>query len=421
MSMLAISGNPRLSLRDSMLVRQLVTSTWFVETFRPAWTIRQDQDAKGALGNTAGGVRLAMGWDARAVGEHVDWIQADDPHDPEQVESDATRVGVVEKWDGSWANRVNDLASSIRSGIAQRTHEADWSSARIAENWVHLDLPMLFESERDCRTPLGRPDPRTIEGEVLHPERFPPEVIAAEQTRLGPRRWATLMQGRPAPLGGAMVKVADLRFWRHDASPQVAARPRGCYSGPAVVIPSTMDAIVLAGDLAGGKLTTKGDFNALVVVGRRAAKFYLLEFWVRRAGFPEVQEKVRELSRRYPRAKKVIESAASGASLVASLEREISGLVGRVAKGDKESRLESVLAFFEAGNVHMPDGMPGVDDLIASLTTFPNAAHDDDVDGISLALSELAGTEDLLAKWKAMGADPKERIWTLAHAHRFRR
>lgn len=413
MKMLALSGNPRIAMRDSMLFRQLVTSNWYVETFKPTWTIREDQDAKGSLGNTAGGGRLAMGWDARAVGEHVDWIQADDPHDPEQVESEATRSSVIDRWEMSWSNRVNDLASSIRTGIAQRTHEADWSAQRIKEGWVHLDLPMLFEIERACTTPLGTPDWRAAEDECLQPERFPPDVIAKERAK-GERRWATLYQGRPAPKGGAMVKLADLRFWRKQSAPQVAARPKGCYVGPARTLPP-MDAVVIAGDLAGGKLTTKGDFNALVVVGRCKADFYLLEFWVKRAGFPDVQAKVRELARRYPMARKVIESAAAGASLVASLELEISGLVGQVAKGDKESRLESVLAFFEAGNFHLPDGAPGLDGLIASLATFPNAAHDDDVDAISLALSVLSAdaravsetewAETRIARWRAERAE----------------
>jgi predicted phage terminase large subunit-like protein len=396
MKMLALSGNPRIAQRDSMLFRQLITSRWYVETFKPAWRIRDDQDAKGALGNTAGGVRLAMGWDARAVGEHVDWIQADDPHDPEQIESDAIRQGVLDRWDTSWANRVNDLASSIRTGIAQRTGEKDWSHARIAEGWVHLDLPMLFEIDRACVTPLGRPDRRSVDGECLHPARFTPDVIAKERARVGERRWATLYQGRPAPRGGALVKLATLRFHRDDAAPQVASRPQGCYDGPAIVIPTKFDAIVLAGDLAGGKLTLKGDFNALVVVGRRGARFFLLEFWVKRAAFPEVQTKVRELSKRYPYAKKVIESAASGAALVASLEAEIPGLVGQVATGDKESRLESVLSVFEAGQFYVPDGAPGIDALITSLTVFPNGANDDDVDAISLALSQLIVVDETL-------------------------
>jgi predicted phage terminase large subunit-like protein len=187
-----------------------------------------------------------------------------------------------------------------------------------------------------------------------------------------------------------MVQLADLRFHRRDAAPHVAARPKGCYTGPATVVPEDFDAIVIFADLAGGKLTQKGDFNALVVVAQAGGDFFLLDFWVKRAAFPEVQEQVRRYARRHPHARKIIESAASGASLVASLEHEISGLVGQVAKGDKESRLESVLAFFEAGNVHFPDGRPGLDEVIAQLVTFPNATHDDFVDAMSGALEALA-------------------------------
>jgi predicted phage terminase large subunit-like protein len=393
---ICLSCNPRVALRDSMYSRDVIASNWYQRTFTPSWQVRQDSDAKSVYTNTVGGFRAAQGFDARIVGERGDLIIVDDPHDPEEVESDAQRSHVHDRWDSSIGNRLNDLGSSIRVGIAQRTHEDDWSARRIAEGWAHVDLPMLYEPERACTTPLGTPDPRVVEDEPIDEVRFPPDVIAKERTRVGERRWACLYQGRPAPRSGAMVKLADLRFCRQDGDPQVAARPEHCYTGPALVVPSTFDAIVLAGDLAGGKLTTKGDFNALVVVGRRAARFLLLEFWVKRAGFPEVQTKVRELARRYPTAKKVIEAAASGASLVASLEAEIVGLVGKIASGDKESRLESVLSVFEAAQFFLPDGAPGIDALITSLTTFPNATHDDDVDAISLALSELVVVDPAL-------------------------
>ena len=386
---ICVSCNPRVALRDSMYSRDVIASHWYQRTFTPSWQVRQDSDAKSVYTNTVGGFRAAQGFDARIVGERGDLIVVDDPHDPEEVESDAQRSHVHDRWDSSIGNRLNDLGSSIRVGIAQRTHEDDWSARRIAEGWAHVDLPMLYEPERACTTPLGTADPRVVEDEPIDEVRFTPDVIAKERARVGERRWSTLYQGRPAPRTGAMVKRADFRFWRHDGDPQVAQRPEHCYAGPAVVVPSTFDAIVIAGDLAGGKLTVRGDFNALVVVGRRAARYFVLQFWVKRAGFPEVQTKVRELARLYPTAKKVIEAAASGASLVASLEAEISGLVGKVASGDKESRLESVLAVFEAGQVFFPDGAPGLDALITSLTVFPNGTHDDDVDAISLALSEL--------------------------------
>jgi predicted phage terminase large subunit-like protein len=404
MTMLAISGNPRLSLRDSMLFRQLVSSRWYIETFRPTWTIRDDQDAKGALGNTAGGVRLAMGWDARAVGEHVDWIQADDPHDPEQVESDATRIGVLEKWDGSWANRVNDLSTSLRSGIAQRTHEDDWNARRIAEGWVHFDVPMLFEVDRNCITPLGRPDHRTVEGESLQPARFTPEVISKERTRVGERRWACLYQGRPVPAGGAIVKLEWLRFYRRIGMPNAAsARPRGCWPGPSVELdPSTMNRAVIAADLAGGKATSDGDYNVIVAVGRRGADIFVLEVWRARADFPEVQRQFRAMAARYPLSKRVIEQAAAGASLVASLQREVSGIVGVPPSGSKESRLQSVLAFFEAGNVHLDEHAPYLDAVVTELATFPNARHDDFVDALTLALAELGAVDPTVATRRQM-------------------
>lgn len=403
---ICMSCNPRVALRDSMIARDLIASDWYRRTFRPAWEIRDDADAKGSFINTRGGFRNAIGIDARAIGERADMWILDDLHDPEEVESDASRNHVHDRWETTLANRVNDLGSSIRCGIAQRTHEDDWSARRIKEGWTHLDFPMLYEADRQCTTPRielrpgyfvgGHPDLRTVVDAALDPIRYPPDVLAQERRERGERRWATLYQGRPAPATGAMVKLADLRFWRDEGMPERAARPEHCYAGPAIIIPPQMDAICLAGDLAGGKETTKGDYNALAVIGRSKARYYLLEFWLKRAGFPEVQEKVRELARRYPLARKVIESAASGASLVASLEAEITGLVGQVARGDKESRLESVIAIFEAGQFICPDGAPGLDVVIAMLTMFPNAAHDDIVDAISLALATLtmAGESD---------------------------
>jgi predicted phage terminase large subunit-like protein len=371
-----------------------------------AWHIRDDQDALSSMGNTEGGARRGFGFQARILGSNADWLQVDDAHDMD--DSADTVKAACDHYDGNISSRMNDPRTGIRTAIMQRCAVGDFSAHVIGHGWFHLCMPMQFERRPACKCPqcglreegipnaFGWVDWRTEPGEVLH-QRYTPEYLAERLKVLRHRGFAGQMQQRPAPAGGAMVKSKDLRFWRREGDPHVAARPEECYLGPARLRPTKFDAIVIAGDLAGGKLTTKGDFNALVVIGRSGADFYILEFWVRRAGFPEVQTKVRELARRYPRAKKIIESAASGISLVATLEREISGLVGQTAKGDKESRLEAVLAFFEAGNVFFPDGAPGLDELIASLTTFPNAPHDDDVDAISLALDALSVT--LAEEW----------------------
>ncbi len=387
---IALSCNPRVALRDSMYSRDLIASSWYQSTFAPSWQVRIDSDAKGLYSNTVGGFRAAMGFDARIVGERGDLIIVDDPHDPEEAESDAQRDHVHDRWESSIGNRVNDLGSSIRIGIAHRAHEDDWSSRRIAEGYAHLDLPMEFETDRACTTPLGNPDPRTVEGECLHPERFPPEVVAAEKTRMGARRWATFAQGRPAPAGGALVKIGWLRFHRSADAPDAStARPKGCWTGPAVALPDTFDAIVIAGDLAMGRLTKAGDYNVLVAVGKKASAFFLLELWRARADFPEVQRQFRAMSGRYPRARKVVEQAAAGGSLVSSLQAEISGLIGIPPSGSKEQRLQAVLQFYEAGNVHLDEHHPITTTVLHELTTFPNGRHDDIVDALSLALAQL--------------------------------
>ncbi len=435
---ICLSANPRVALRDSAYAREVIASPWYQQTFNPSWSIKADTDAKGLFANTAGGFRSAMGIDARIVGERADLMWIDDPHDPEEAQSDAQRRSVLERWDTSIESRVNDLGSSVRIGIAHRVHEDDWSSHRIAENWTELRLPMLFEPENKCVTALGG-DWRTEDGEVLHAERFPPEVIAKEKAK-GEMRWATLFQCRPAPAGGALVKLDWLRFWKRpdvDDEPKrrneidwfekdkpntpelanvTSGRPRGCWTGPARVLPKGLT-VTIAADLAGGKKTTDGDFNVIVALGRRGADFFLLECWRARADFPDVQRKFREISARYPRARKVVEQAASGASLVSSLQRDIPGLIGLPPQGDKRARLMAVLACFEAGNVHFDEQWPGLAEVVHELCTFPSARHDDFVDALVLVLSESLGTEDVVSKWRKMAGDPKENARSAAMTH----
>jgi len=389
---MCMSANPRVALRDSMYAREVISSDWY-QAFRPDWTIRQDTDGKGMFANTAGGFRSAMGMDARIVGERADLLWIDDPHDPEEANSESKRSSVNDRWDTSISNRVNDLGSSIRIGIAQRCHEDDWSSRRIAEGWCELRLPLEFEPESRCVTPIGA-DWRTVEGECLHPARFTPEVIAAEKSH-GAARWSALYQQRPTPAGGAMVRTAYLRFWRRPGALDASmTRPRGCWTGPAVELVGRFDAVVIAADLAAGKKTRDGDFNVIVAMGKRAADMFLLETWRDRADFPEVQRRFREFAERYPMARKVVEAAAAGPSLVSSLEREIPGLIAMPALGSKRERMHANLSYFEAGNVHFPEDWNGLEDAIAEVTSFPNARHDDFVDAVNLAIAELVGGSD---------------------------
>ncbi len=397
---ICLSGNPRVAQRDSVIARDIIASPWYQRTFQPQWTVRQDTDAKGLFGNSGGGWRAAMGFSAQVIGERADLLCVDDPHDPEEAESETQRNNVHERWDLTLANRLNDLGASIRVGIAQRTHEDDWSSRRIAEGWTHLDLPMLYETERACVTPLGKPDPRTEEGECLHPERFPPDVIAAERAK-GERRWATLYQGRPSPRAGSIVATDSLRFYRREHQPDAtSARPSGCTELPSVVLPSTLSRIAIGVDLAGGKKTLKGDFNVIAVVGKAGPSFYVLDVWRERADFPEVQRAFRAMCAKYPRAGKYVEQQAAGAPLVASLQSEISGVVAVPSTTGKIERLEAVLHLFQAGNVHLDEHAVWMPYAVHEITTVPGSRFDDLTDAIVIALAAMSGGTDAIERWQ---------------------
>ena len=62
---------------------------------------------------------------------------------------------------------------------------------------------MEFEPERRCDL-IGFRDPRTEEGELLFPERFPAEVVTRDKRAMGELGTAGQFQQRPTPRGGGM-------------------------------------------------------------------------------------------------------------------------------------------------------------------------------------------------------------------------
>src|SRR6185369_11608207 len=88
-------------------------------------------------------------------------------------------------------------------------------------DWDSLVIRQEFELERVDQndptsalvppkpTALGWVDPRTAEGELMDPIRFPREELEKEYRRLGTRGTAAQHQQRPSPKEGAIL----LRKW----------------------------------------------------------------------------------------------------------------------------------------------------------------------------------------------------------------
>lgn len=396
---LFLSSNPRVALRDSVYCRDVLRSEWYRQTFEPAWDFAEDQDAKGLYRNTSGGFRQAQGFSAKITGDRFDCIAWDDPHDADDVHSEVQREAVVERWDSAIANRLNDLRSSTRIGIMQRLHEADLSGHVLRQGgWEHLCLPMEHETTRACEcatcsrgeTAIGWRDPRTVEGEVLHPARFTADVLTSERAR-GSYYYAGQFQQRPAPTASALFPRRWWRFWREPGA-LPAPRPRGCDTeAPAAFLPASFDTVIQSWDCT-FKDSDGSDYVCGGVWGAKGAdRFLLYRVWAR-LDFTSTLREIRRVTELYPDAgAKLVEDKANGSAVINTLKSEIPGIIAwNPGTSSKTARAMSIQPQVEAGNVYLPESAEWVDAYVGEFESFPRAAHDDQVDMTSQALLRLA-------------------------------
>lgn len=241
------SNDEKLATRDSLRMRDLVASHWYQERWGFVHKngelldyvkLSREQNEKGLWANTRRGHRESQGVTAKVTGKRGDTVIWDDPHDAEQTESDDQRQGVLDKWDGSWSSRLNDISDSMRILVMQRVHEADCTAhwLEIYPEAVHLSIPMRYEVDGyhyDPQKDIGRPDladPRTEEGELLFPEKFPEEAVRSQEIVFGPYRAAGQYQQRPRPKGGGEFKREWLMHWTmppHGGNRYIIVDPAG--------------------------------------------------------------------------------------------------------------------------------------------------------------------------------------------------
>lgn len=390
-----LSVNPRVSFRDALAVRTLIMSEWYQSWFSPPWVLREDQNAVGNFANTAGGSRVARGFDSNVVGEGFDWILVDDPHDPR--DSEGQIQAVITGWDVALSSRVNDPRSSIRTGIMQCITEHDFSSHVLKQGWSWLCLQM--ENQPDSLTApfpievqigdvLTREDPR-LPGECLHPKRFPPHVLDQRKLELGPYGYAAQYQQRPAPLEGGMIK----RDWfKRFTFGEITA-------GGALDV----DWVSISVDAA-GNAEQDGDDVGLIAVAGKGPRRYVLEDASRRMTFLETCAAIRALLARWQQCEKVIvEKAALGPAIVEQLRKEVNDGSMRVVAieeitthmaGSKKQRALAMVPALAAGLVYVLDGASWVPAFIGEHAMFPNAAQDGRVDALAQLLAHYAPVEE---------------------------
>lgn len=158
--------------------------------------------------------------------------------------------------------------------------------------------------------------------------------------------------------------------------------------------PNQFDEIIQSWDMS-FKETKEGSYVVGQIWGRKGADKYLLDQVRDRMDFPATIQAVRSLSAKWPQAHaKLVEDKANGPAVIATLRREISGLIPVEPQGSKEARAAAVSSDIEAGNVYLPDPSIAswIHDFIEELSVFPNGANDDQCDGATQGLLRLRGS-----------------------------
>jgi predicted phage terminase large subunit-like protein len=409
------SGNPRVLSRDSLKCRELVTSKWYQKLFRPEWSISSDQNEKLLFKTTRGGSRAALSAGGAVTGDRADALLVDDPNDAGSVTSKAERLQINENWwDSAFHNRVNDPVRSVRVIVMQRLHTDDLTGhilekeklTREGGSWEQLVIPMEYEAPSNDPTKepppstiptwLGWTDPRTREGELLFPSRFPPEVLAQEKVTLGSAKYAGQMQQRPAPLEGNMFQRRWWRFWKEDGMPDVQQRPKGCSEAAAVVIPTEFDEVIESWDLS-FKGKASNDWVVGLKIARKGNRKFITFRTRRHTGFGGAKSAILDMRSIQPYSfQTLVEDKANGPAVIEDLQAMITGIIPVNPEGGKEARASVMAPQVEAGEWFLPDGMMHwTDEFIEEFAVFPNGKHDDQVDAGSQAAIRLSQSSNL--------------------------
>jgi predicted phage terminase large subunit-like protein len=369
-------------IRDARRMRDVVSLPAYQALYGDR--VRLVRDSESDFENASHGWRKVSSMTS-LTGERGDRVIIDDPNNVSRAESVLERKKVNSVVTETAPTRLNDPQKSAIVIIMQRVHQEDAAGEVLKRHdYVHLNLPMRFDPSRRCRTVIGFEDPRTVEGELLFPERYDEASVAKLERDLGSYAASAQLQQEPVSRAGTLFK----RDWFEivdapDVTIRRWARAWDLASTAASLTSSNPDWTV---GLKGGV-----DEHGVIWITHMVRmqknpgpRDDDMAFIAKRDGYDCVQ--------RFPQ-----DPGQAGKSQAESLRRHI-GAHGFVRfkpiTRDKVSRANEALKMAEYGKIKLIN-FKGLSDFLEELCAFPNSAHDDIVDALSDLVDELVEDEGL--------------------------
>jgi len=380
---LCASHSLDLAIRDNRYRRRLIESDWFKDRYGHIVQFASDQKIKSYYENTRKGYHMAVGVRGSGTGKRGTHLLIDDPHNA--MEGEAERKAVIEWFGKTWMSRINDQQNGPMVVVGQRLHMQDLSG-HILElgGWEHLCLPEEFEPARRSATKIGWCDPRTEEGELLWPEKFPKEVLDKLKAGLGSMNYAAQYQQTPVSSSGGTFKKQWLRY--ADETPdayllETSAGPRSVLKDSCWRF-GTIDLAISSKQTA--------DYTVLAIWDVTPSNDLILVALLRaRLDNPEQLKQLRVYYQRYRPDYFRVERVGYQLALIQQALAEGIPCREYVPVRDKVSRASTPAVWMENEKVFLLKVLTELPAIETELLTFPKAAHDDIVDNFSMAGEEI--------------------------------
>lgn len=367
------------TIRDSIAVRNLVTSEWYKQNFPH---VKLDSEGIVRFTTTKRGYRVASSVNGAGTGDHPNFIVIDDPLKAKDTEFD-TAIDNCNSWyDNTIPSRVAQDPCIIV--IMQRLHVNDLSGhLKERGGFEHLYFPMRYDpTYRDPDTgqivwEACPEDIRTEPGELLWPEVWTEEKVVQEEIGLGPIAAAGQLGQRPVPAGGTLFNRADFKPVDLSDVPRDVELCRGW---------DTADTD------AESKTAKKADWTVGTLVGyhRKSGAIYIMHNIRAKLKSGAVHELIVNTAKTDGKGCKIREGEGSGKATINARTLALAGYDYEASK-ETESKISRANAFrsqSQAGNVYIVRAEWNAA-YLDIMCAFPTGKWDDDVDSTGNAYNGL--------------------------------
>jgi predicted phage terminase large subunit-like protein len=331
--------------------------------------LSEDNHAADDWSTTAGGGMSTAGVGGPMTGRGAHLLIIDDPvKNAEEALSGTTRENHWDWWQSTASTRLEP--GGVVIGIMTRWHESDIFGRLLSGGAKirRLTLPALAEAG----DVLGRQP-----GEALWPERYPVAKLEQMRRERSDYWWRAMFQQRPGKWG-------ESKWGQYLGDKVMAAR-----------WPEQFEVGVVAVDPSLGADDRKGDFSAIVFIGRSGGKLWV-DADIRRRPEQEIASDAVAMYARH-RAnlmvlegngfQRVLAESFHVAALSAGLAMSLQTLINT---GNKILRVSALGPLLGSDMFRFRDTL-GTRLLLDQLGEFPRGQHDDGPDALEMAVRGLNG------------------------------